>query len=67
MMLAGSAGRLGLGRIPPGLSDEALVDGVAQHIDIDPLDRLKLLDQVSPLARARALIELLDKMLATPR
>jgi Lon protease-like protein len=67
MLLAGSAGRLGLGRIPPGLSDEALVDGVAQHIDIDPLDRLKLLDQANPLARARALAELLDKMLAAPR
>ena len=63
MQLAGSVGRLGLGRIPAGLSDEELVDGVAQNVDIDPLDRLQLFDQANPLARARALAVLLDKML----
>ncbi len=66
MLLAGSVGRVGLPRIPSGLSDEELVDGVAQRIDIDALDRLKLLDQASPLTRARALAELLEKMLAAP-
>jgi Lon protease-like protein len=66
MQLAGSAGRLGLGRIPSGLSDEELVDGVAQNVDIDPLDRLKLLEAANPLTRARALAELLDTILATP-
>jgi len=67
MLLAGSVGRVGLPRIPSGLSDEELIDGVAQRIDIDPLDRLRLLDQASPLTRARALAELLEKMLAAPR
>jgi Lon protease-like protein len=63
MQLAGSGARLGIGRIPSGLSDEELVDGVAQNVDIDPLDRLQLFDQANPLARARALAMLLDKML----
>ena len=67
MRLAGSAGRLGLGRIPAGLSDEELVDGVAQNVDIDPLDRLKLLEYANPLARALALGDLLDRTLASPR
>jgi Lon protease-like protein len=66
-LVAGSVSRLGLGRIPSGLSDEELVDGVAQNVNIDPLDRLKLLEQASPLPRARALAELLEKMLAAPR
>lgn len=66
MLLAGSVGRVGLPRIPSGLSDEELIDGVSQRIDIDPLDRLRLLDQASPLTRARALGELLGKMLAAP-
>ena len=66
MLLAGSVGRVGLPRIPSGLSDEEFVDGVSQRINIDPLDRLRLLDQASPLARARALGELLGKMLAAP-
>ncbi len=63
MQLIRSVGRLGLGRIPSGLSDEELVDGVAQNVDIDPLDRLKLLEHANPLARARALAELLDQVL----
>jgi len=66
MLLAGSAGRLGLPRFPSGMADEQFVDGVSQRINIDPLDRLRLLDQTSPLTRARALGELVGKMLATP-
>jgi Lon protease-like protein len=63
MRLAASGGRVGLGRAPSGLSDEELVDGVAQRANIDPLDRLKLLEEANPLARARAIGDLLDKML----
>jgi uncharacterized protein len=59
--LVGSNGRLGLGRIPEGLSDTELVNGVSQFLRIDPLDRLKLLEQPGPLARAGALIEFLER------
>ena len=47
--------------IPQGLSDEELVNGLAQRVGIDPLDRQKLLEQEGALSRALALIELFQK------
>jgi len=60
-LLAGLSGRIGMGPVPQGRSDETFVNGVAQRVDIDPLDREKLLEQAGPLARARLLIDLLKK------
>lgn len=60
-LLAGLSGRIGIGPLPQGRSDETFVNGVAQRVDIDPLDREKLLEQAGPLARARLLIDLLKK------
>ena len=54
-------------QIPDGLSDEDLVNGVSQLIDIAPLDRLGLLEQPGPLARAEALIDLMYIRAALPR
>jgi len=54
-------------QIPAGVPDEELVNGVAQIINIDPLDRLGLLEQPGPLARARALIDLLYIRSVLPR
>jgi hypothetical protein len=54
-------------QIPAGLADEDLVNGVAQIMNIDPLDRLGLLEQPGPLARARALIDLLYLRSVLPR
>jgi Lon protease-like protein len=62
-VLAGSAGRFGQLQIPSGLSDEEVVNGVAQLVDIDALDRLRLLDQARPLTLSRALFYLLKKTL----
>jgi hypothetical protein len=45
---------------PPGLSDEDLVNIMAQQLDLDPMDRQDLLERDGPLARSRALIELLE-------
>jgi hypothetical protein len=59
-----AGGRLGLGRIPQGISDEQFVNGVAQFVDIDMLDRERLLEQESVLARAAALEELLKGIVA---
>jgi Lon protease-like protein len=64
MLLVGSSGRLGVGRVPDGLSDEEIVNGVSQFVDIDPLDREKLLEQAGALPRVRLLIDLLEKELA---
>lgn len=46
---------------PPDLSDLDLVNGLAQVLDLDPLDRQDLLEAPGPLARARALIELVRR------
>jgi hypothetical protein len=54
-------------QVPDGLSDEDLVNGIAQIIDIDPVDRWGLLTQPGPLARGQALIDLLYIRSALPR
>jgi Lon protease-like protein len=59
-----SGGRTGLGAIPQGISDEALVNGISQLAHIDELDRERLLEQTTPLARADVLIAILEKMIA---
>ena len=46
-------------QVPDGLDDEDLVNGISQLIDIAPADRLGLLEQPGPLARAEALIDLI--------
>ena len=53
--------------VPAGLPDEDLVNGVAQVMELDPFDRLGLLEQPGPLARAQALIDLLFIKAALPR
>jgi hypothetical protein len=50
-----------------GLADEDLVNGIAQLIEIDPIDRLGLLEQPGSLARAQALIDLMYIRAALPR
>ena len=59
-----SGGRTGLRGIPEGISDERLVNGISQLAHIDELDRERLLEQPNPLARADALIAILEKMIA---
>ena len=46
---------------PNELPDEMLVNGLAQFLGMTPLDRLDLLRQEGPLARAEALIALLER------
>jgi Lon protease-like protein len=54
-------------QIPDGLGDEDVVNGIAQLIALDPLDRLGLLEQPDALARGQALIDLLYIRSALPR
>ena len=46
---------------PEALPDEALVNGLSQFLGMSALDRLDLLRQEGPLARAEALIGLLER------
>jgi len=53
-------------QFPPAISDEDLVNALAQYLALEPLERQALLERDGILARARGLSELLEiKMLAT--
>ena len=53
-------------RFPPAVPDEDLVNGLAQHLELDPLERQALLEREGVLDRCRGLIELLEmKKIAT--
>ena len=54
-------------QVPDGLADEDLVNGIAQLIEVDPVNRLGLLEQPGSLARAQALIDLMYIRAALPR
>jgi Lon protease-like protein len=63
-IVAASNGKTGVGAVPPGISDEELVNGVAQFADVDEVDRQTLLEQPTVLARATALVPMLEKVAA---
>jgi len=47
-------------KLPVSMSDEDLVNALAQYLDLEPLEKQALLEQPSLLRRASALIELLE-------
>jgi len=63
-LVAAARDRIPVPQIPPGASDEEVVNGVAQYSDLDPLDRERLLERDGSLSRAAALIDLLEKVVA---
>jgi Lon protease-like protein len=67
-VLARTADRLGAEvKIPPDISDEALINALAQYLDLEPDERQALLERQGILARSEALIDLLEMKLAAPR
>lgn len=54
--------RLAVGQPPAGMPDETLVDLLSQYLPMERLARQRLLELEDPLARAAALVELLEKM-----
>lgn len=48
------------GPLPPGISDEDLVNALAQHLALDPIEKQALLERDGVLARCQSLIELLE-------
>jgi Lon protease-like protein len=47
-------------RLPQNMPDDDLINALAQYLDFDPLEKLALLERLGPLARCRAMIELLE-------
>jgi uncharacterized protein len=47
-------------RLPQNMPDEDLVNALAQYMEFDPLEKLALLERDGPLARCRAMVELLE-------
>ena len=47
-------------RVTEAMSDEDLVNALAQYLDLEPIEKQALLEQPTVLRRARALIELLE-------
>ena len=47
-------------KIPSAMSDEDLVNALAQYLDLEPLEKQALLEKHSLLARAESLVELLE-------
>ena len=53
-------------KVPPSMSDEDLINALAQYMELEPLEKQALLERDGLLARCRSLIELLEiKMLVT--
>ena len=54
-------------RFPPSVPDEDLVNALAQYLELDIVERQALLECQGVLARCRALIDVLEMKLHTPR
>lgn len=52
---------------PADLSDEVLVNAISQHFDFMPLERQRLLEEAGPVARAQAVIRLLEMRPPPPK
>jgi len=63
-IVAASNGKTGVGAVPAGIADEDVVNGVSQFANLDEVDRQTLLEQPTVLARATALVPMLEKLVA---
>ncbi len=54
-------------RVPEGMPDEELINALAQYLELEPLERLALLEQPGALARCQSLIELLEMKVMAAR
>jgi Lon protease-like protein len=54
-------------RIPSTMSDDDLINGLAQYLDLDPIEKQALLEQRGLRARAESLVELLEMKLMMAR
>ena len=54
-------------KLPPAMSDEDLVNTLAQYMELEPLEKQALLERDGLLARCRSLIELLEMKMMVAR
>ena len=66
-MLTPIVERGGAPKLPTAMSDEDLIHALAQYLDLEPLEKLALLEQPCLLSRARSLGELLEMKLMASR
>jgi Lon protease-like protein len=59
--------RSGEAKIPAAMSDEDLVNALAQYLDLEPLEKQALLEQPSLRTRALSLVELLEMKIMVAR
>jgi len=53
-------GMPGDSRLPSSMPDEDLVNALAQYLEFEPVEKQALLERSGPLARCRAMLELLE-------
>ncbi|MGH9257437.1 MAG: LON peptidase substrate-binding domain-containing protein [Vicinamibacterales bacterium] len=66
-LLSALSDRIGIADPPPGVPDEQVVDALSEHLPMAPLARQQLLEREDPLARANALVDLMEAMVRMPR
>jgi Lon protease-like protein len=62
-----SKSRAGDAKIPAAMSDEDLVNALAQHLDLEPLEKQALLERPCLRTRAESLVELLEMKILVAR
>jgi Lon protease-like protein len=62
-MLETSLDRDGAGRLPREMADDELVNALSQYLELEPVEKLALLERAGALARCRGLIELVEMKL----
>lgn len=60
-------GRGAESKLPPAMSDEDLVNTLAQYMELEPLEKQALLEREGLLSRCRSLIELLEMKMIVSR
>jgi Lon protease-like protein len=62
-ILESSLERDGSSRLPREMADDELVNALSQYLELEPVEKLALLERSGALARCRALIELIEMKL----
>jgi Lon protease-like protein len=66
-MLGSNQSNAGDARMPASMSDEDLVNALAQYLDLEPLEKLALLQKSSLRTRTESLVELLEMKIMMAR
>src|SRR5207247_2070845 len=67
VLLRPSQSAAGAPRMPASMSDEDLVNALAQYLDLEPLEKQALLEKACLRTRAESLVELLEMKILIAR